>query len=297
MGTDVHIVLVGERTSAIAKDAQARIGDLEARWSRFIATSEVSRLNANAGYPSVCSPETVALVRRAIDAWRVTGGRFDPTVLGAVMRAGYDATFDSLPATRADVGTHDNRTTGTDRIVVDPITNVVMLPANVGFDPGGIGKGLAADIVSGEAMAAGAEGACVNVGGDVRVRGSSPNGNAWQVDVLDPIDPLLVRSAVVLADGAVATSSRARRAWTVGSQRRHHLLDPANGSPVENDVVAVTVVASDGWRAEVLAKAAFVSGVREGLGFLDRSGVEGAIFDTNGALHTTTGWDVFAAAA
>ena len=59
------------------------------------------------------------------------------------------------------------------------------LPAGIRFDPGGIGKGLAADIVTEELIAAGAAGALVSVGGDVRVRGESPGGTAWDLAIDD----------------------------------------------------------------------------------------------------------------
>ena len=40
----------------------------------------------------------------------------------------------------------------------------------------------------------------------------------------------------------------------------HHLLDPRTGLPGESGVASVTVIAGDAWRAEVLAKAAFLAG-------------------------------------
>lgn len=292
MGTDVHVVLVGGPAD-LGDRVEARIAELEAKWSRFLEPSEISRANANAGYPTVVSPETVALVRRALDAWHVTGGRFDPTVLGAVRRAGYDASFESLPTERAEVDSPDARRTGARDVLVDAAAQVVVLPDGVGFDPGGIGKGFAADIVSGEAIGAGALGACVNLGGDVRVRGVAPSGGAWRVDVLDPWTDA-VRARVAIADGAVATSSRVRRAWTVDGDARHHLVDPASQAPVHNDVAAVTVVAREGWRAEVLAKAAFVAGVHEGLALVEGAGAAGAVFDAGGTLHRSLGWDRFA---
>src|SRR3954464_4275841 len=96
MGSDAHVVVVGPRH--LAEHAELRIADLERRWSRFDARSEVSALNRHAGDPVVVSPETLELVERALDAWRLTGGRFDPTVLGALLRAGYDRSFDELEA-------------------------------------------------------------------------------------------------------------------------------------------------------------------------------------------------------
>ena len=61
----------------------------------------------------------------------------------------------------------------------------VRLPAGTGFDSGGIGKGLAADLVAVEVMAAGADGVCVNLGGDLRVLGTSSDGS-WTVAVEHP---------------------------------------------------------------------------------------------------------------
>src|SRR5207245_497499 len=89
---------------------------------------------------------------------------------------------------------------------IEVTDNMVRLPPGVGFDPGGIGKGLAADIVTDELMQAGADGACANLGGDVRVRGAGPTGAAWTVSVEHPWSE---RSIIHLglADGAVATST------------------------------------------------------------------------------------------
>ena len=94
MGTDVHVVVHGP--VELVELAHEQIDDLEQRWSRFLPASEVSELNRRAGTWVHVSPPTVELVSRAIEGWRVTDERFDPTVLGDVVRAGYDRTFDEL---------------------------------------------------------------------------------------------------------------------------------------------------------------------------------------------------------
>src|SRR5690349_10249920 len=95
MGSDVHVIVVDGRPG-LGEWARGRIDELERRWSRFRPDSELSRATAFAGSWVTVSPETVLLVDRAIEAWRFTGGTFDPTVLGAVIRAGYDRSFDEL---------------------------------------------------------------------------------------------------------------------------------------------------------------------------------------------------------
>src|SRR3954465_7445923 len=95
MGSDVHVVVVGGTVGS--PPLPPGLGaELEARWSRFLDDSEVTRMNREGGRPVVVTGATLALVERALEGARVTGGRFDPTVLRAGERAGYDRTFDRV---------------------------------------------------------------------------------------------------------------------------------------------------------------------------------------------------------
>ena len=188
MGTTVHLVVHGD--PSLLGIAQDEVHRLEGRWSRFLPTSEVSRLNRRSGEAVVVSPETLELVERACTAARVTEGRFDPTVLGDVLRAGYDRSYEELVAvppstTVAGPGTASTLRRGVDDIEIDRASSTVRLPAGTGFDPGGIGKGLAADLIADAVDARGAAGVLVNIGGDLRAIGCGPDGDDWSVD-LDP---------------------------------------------------------------------------------------------------------------
>ena len=98
MGCDAHLIVVGGADGLI-DGARARVEQLEQRWSRFLDTSEVNALNRRAGEFVIVSSDTVTLIERAIDAWRLSGGAFDPTMLGAVIRSGYDRSFELLGTT------------------------------------------------------------------------------------------------------------------------------------------------------------------------------------------------------
>src|SRR4051812_14620460 len=103
MGSDGHLVVAGD--PKLLRRARIRLDELEARWSRFVPASEVSRVNRHAGEPVAVSADTRLLFTRALDGWRLTGGGFDPTVLGAMLRNGYDCSFDELPCDRAGART------------------------------------------------------------------------------------------------------------------------------------------------------------------------------------------------
>lgn len=285
MGTTAQVVVVAPEVPARAAAAWARrrLERLEAHWSRFVPTSDVSRCNAADGAPVVVAPETVALVERAVEGWRRTGGRFDPTVLAALCAHGYDRDFAAL-SPDAGTGARGGPAPGCGGIVVDRTAGSVRLPPGVGFDPGGIGKGLAADLVVRDLLERGAEGACVSVGGDLRVAGRAPHGAGWVVDLEHPLTGRTM-AQVRLREGAVASTWRTRRVWGPPPARRHHIVDPSTGDPASSGLAGVSVLAGRAWWAEVLAKAAFLDGLPAGAALLREHSASGFLVDDDGTIH------------
>jgi thiamine biosynthesis lipoprotein len=287
MGTQVELLAVGLPSGALTA-ARRRLVELEARWSRFRPDSEISTLNRAAGRPVAVSPETLTLLALAVLGWQTTGGRFDPTVLDALEAAGYDRSFDQLPADRH--GTADHRPAlgpapGLAAIRIDTEAGTVTLPVGTRFDPGGIAKGYAADLLCADLRAGGAAGACVNVGGDLRVSGTSPRGGPWTIAVPHPHGGQA--ATLELTDGAAATSSPLRRAWHAAGRPAHHLIDPHTGQPADTGILQATVVAAEAWRAEVAAKAAFLAGLPDALPLATRLGTEALVIDQDGGIHLT----------
>ena len=291
MGTSVHVVIHGDPD--LADLAELELRRLEGLWSRFIPTSEICQLNDHAGQWVTVSPETIELVERAILAHALTGGRFDPTVLGDVIRAGYDRSFDLIDGDGPrDRGPSSDLDQGVDGIDVDAGRSSVRLPAGVGFDPGGLGKGLAADRVAALLDAEGVAGALINLGGDLRATGYGPNGDDWTID-LDPAATGTPLARVSIEHGAIATSTVLRRRWMVAGTDAHHLIDPASGLPSSSGVVAASVLTAHGWQAEVLAKAALIAGLDDGLALITSLGADGLLVDDTGGLHPTPGFTRF----
>ncbi|HMC52626.1 MAG TPA: FAD:protein FMN transferase [Acidimicrobiales bacterium] len=295
MGTEAHVIAVGdkERLEDVLRQATRRVEELEAKWSRFRPTSELSRLNAAAGRPVIVSPETFEAVARAVHAWYVTGGRFDPTVHRALIEAGYDRTFRDVPSDSSARDHGPVPVPGCGEIGLSRSVNAVTLPPGVTLDLGGIGKGYAADLIVRDMLRWGATGASVSLGGDVRVRGESPFGPAWVVIVENPLQPGDELDRLVLGDGAVVTSTRLMRTWKRNGAEQHHIIDPTSGCPAWTGVAAVTVVASEASWAEVLAKAAFLAGVEEGLALLRTAGLTGFVIEDGGRVHRVAGLEVF----
>ena len=293
MGGGAHVVVVGGRHAVLVEEACRRLDDLEARWSRFRADSEVMMLNGMPDVPVVVSPETFELISKAVFGWRETRGRFDPTVFEAVVANGYDRSFELIGGGGPHGPLPSAASPGCQRIDLNGESLAVKLPRGVMLDPGGIGKGLAGDIVVRELLAAGADGAMVNLGGDVRAAGRPPEGDGWTILVEDPFDAAKELSRIRLTDGAVVTSSRLSRRWRLGDTDAHHLIDSRTGRPFQNDVAAVTVVAGEGWWAEVMTKSVFAVGVERAADVLVSASA--LVVDVDGGQHASPGfWEVAA---
>jgi FAD:protein FMN transferase len=283
MGTDCHVIVIGGADGSAAA-LRRRVDDLEQKWSRFRDDSEVSRLNRAGGEQVRVSADTITLVRRAVDGWHLSGGSFDPTVLGAVIRSGYAVSFDRLG--REVTAGHSSLGLGVTDLRIDG--DRVTVPHGIGFDPGGIGKGLAADVVAGEAIEAGAEGVCVNLGGDIRVCGAAPDGGGWTIGIEHPWleDPV---GLLGIGNGAVATSTTLRRTWRIDGARQHHLIDPQTGRPSDTDLNLATVVCAEAWAAEVLAKAVLLHGSAHPFDILGGTGAQGLAVGSDGRVGWTPG--------
>jgi len=287
MGSTAELLVWGPNPEPLADWATAEIERCEASWSRFRPSSELAALNhcAGAGAVTVSARLWGALVR-ARRAHLETDGLFDPTVLGSLVALGYDRSFADAPP--ADVASAIGAgAPGFASVGLDDERRAVRLPANVGIDLGGIGKGLAADLVVEGLLARGAAGVCVSMGGDVRVGGPGPDrDDAWEIRVEDPRDD---REAFVfpLVDEALAQSSTLFRRWRRGGREVHHLIDPRTGGPSASGVVCAVVTAREAWHAEILAKAALVAGVDAGIALLERAGADGWLLARDGTAHST----------
>jgi thiamine biosynthesis lipoprotein len=287
MGTEVTVLVLGGPSDAGAR-AAGEIERLEAQWSRFRPTSELCALNDGAGAPVIVAPELFDLVDRAVRAWRDTAGRYDPTVLPAVIAAGYDRDFDAVTTEGAGPAIEPTPAPGCGAIELDRRLHAITLPAGVALDLGGIGKGYAADLVARDLVEHGASGALVNLGGDLRAFGAAPEPHGWVVAVDDPL-ATGTTGMLALTGGAIATSTRLKRAWQRDGRTLHHLIDPRTGRPATSGLASVTVVSGEAWRAEVLAKAAFIAGPTDGGPVVVEAGATGLLVFDDGRVVELAG--------
>lgn len=231
----------------------------ERRFSRFLASSELSQVNEGAGSPTRVSDGFAEVLALALDAFDRTDGLFDPAILRSLENAGYDrdfddVTFDDVP----EAGSTPRPASEAARTprVSESVTlhgNTVSLAPGAGLDFGGIAKGWTADLAA-DAAASVLGWAMVDAGGDMKL---SPGGDGIIVAIEDPQLTDQALTHLTLEAGAVATSSTLRRRW---GAHRHHIIDPRTAIPSHTGVIQATAWGATCAEAEVNAKWALLAG-------------------------------------
>jgi FAD:protein FMN transferase len=247
-----------------------------ARFSRFSPESELSLLNRDprTSVPaSALMAQLAAAVRRAGAA---SGGLIDATLLEQIESAGYSGDMrSSLPLADALRLAPPRRSAGPrvralwELVEVDSEQHVIVRPPGLKIDPGGIAKGLFADVLT--AQLSGHASFAVDCGGDLMLGGADAVARAIEVE--SPFDGSTLHT-FSRAHTGVATSGIGKRAWLdVHGSPAHHLLDPSCGRPAFTGVVQATALAPSALMAEVYAKAAVLSGPAAARRWLRHGGV------------------------
>jgi thiamine biosynthesis lipoprotein len=293
MGNTANIVVIGNQS--LLHTARLRLADLESKWSRFIGTSEISLINTADGKEMYVSADTFTLVRYLVDAQSRTHGLFDPSLLPALIGLGYGVSR-SDSSMKSDIAPNSQWAVPLSETRVDAASGAVRLPRGATLDPGGLGKGLAADIVATELISLGAPGVCVSVGGDMRIAGDSELNGGWSVAVESPFAESTDLTTLFLNSGGIATSSTRGKRWIGTLGETHHVLHPNTATPLSESpgqLVQSTVLASEAVWAEVFATALLVGGLEQGMPLIDQLGMAAMAVTVDGDIIESSMWREF----
>ncbi len=285
MGTRVELLSLPDDAAAVSGLVQPLFEAWDARFSRFRADSELSRLNAAAGSTFRASAQMIEALRISLDAARLTQGTFDPLLGRRIAELGYDRSFELLSEGARRPPMPEWHAGAWREVQLDVAARTVRLPAGSAFDLGGIAKGMAVDAAIDALRAAGVATAAVNAGGDLAVLGTPPREGAWAIAIEGVAEPVL------LERGALATSSVLKRRWEANGELRHHLLDARTGLPADTGILTASVAAASCTAAEVAAKVSLLLGPTEAAQFLASRRLAGLLVLETGAAWRLGEWE------
>lgn len=233
--------------------------EVQATFSHFVATSEVSRINALAvGQVHAPSDAMRKVLSMAAALHAATRGALDPAVLPLLESRGRGCQDNARLASQSKWSAWQVRDDGVQKLV-----------AGAKMDLCSLAKGWAIDEVVDRLKAASFVGAYVDWGGDIKVLGQHPTGRDWNAMIVEP--PPLDRigkesqdssylAVVSLRDGlSIATSGDYRQ--TVGGLS--HIVDARQGRPIvlsPSTLATASVVTQSCMVADGLATAAMSLG-------------------------------------
>ncbi|HHU92158.1 MAG TPA: FAD:protein FMN transferase [Halanaerobiaceae bacterium] len=292
MNTVVQIKLYGEEGDRIIDRSFDRIRNIEEMMSRTLTGSDIYLLNEN--YPSqeyiTVNPDTYKVLERALYFADLSGGKFDPSIGLLVELWGIGTAAARVPSAEEierALSSVDYR-----QILLKPENrSVKLLGEGMKLDLGAIAKGFAADEVGKIMKEEGIESAFVNLGGNVLLIGSKPDGTPWKIGIQDPrFNRGNVMASIELQDKTIVTSGNYERYFEEDGIIYHHILDPETGYPARSDIISVSIVGDSSLDADALSTSVFILGVEKGLELINQlEGYEAMIITDELGVIVTEG--------
>lgn len=291
MGTRVEIKLWWEdaaEAQRLIELGMAEFDRIDAAMSTYRDDSEITHINENAADgPVAVGQELFALIARALEISRLTGGAFDITYdsVGQL----YDYRQNRKPG---DADIRQNLTTIDYRLIeLDARASTIRFARpGVRINLGGIAKGYACESVIALMQGEGVTNALATAGGDTRLLGDRGDG-PWVVGVRDPDDQSGLVTRLAVDNEAVSTSGDYERFFIEDGVRYHHILNPSTGKSV-GGVRSVTIVGPDATMTDGLSTSVFVLGPEAGLALIETlPDYEAIVIDTDRGVRLSTGFD------
>ena len=128
----------------------------------------------------------------------------------------------------------------------------------------------------------------IDLGGNILAMGSKPDGSPWRIGLQNPGSERGVSFGTVeVVDKSVVTSGVYEHFFIQNGKRYHHIMDTRTGYPLENGIVAVTVISrasiiADGWDTTLLCM-----GPVRGLAIAKSLGLDAILVGSDHKLYTT----------
>lgn len=278
MGTRFGIITYTKDESTAkkaAKEAYARVSELNRIMSDYDSTSELMRLCEKAGGDAVkVSDELFTVLARADKVSRESEGAFDVTI-GPVVKL-WRVARKTAKLPNEERLKKARELVGYKNVVLDEKAKTVkLLKKGMQLDLGGIAKGYAGDEMLRVLAKHGLTRSLVSCGGDLVLGDAPPGKDGWTVAIAAVDAKKEGPRYLTLSKAAVSTSGDAEQYVEIEGKRYSHVVDPRTGIGLVGRMSA-TVVAPDGLTSDSLTKVVAVLGPKKGFAIIEKyKGVSG----------------------
>ena len=286
MGTTYSVTYKGDVPS-LQKAVDSLLVEVNNAVSTYVSDSDISRFNQE-GKITTSNQHFIANVEQAYIAYIASAGAFDPTVAPLVNAWGFGWEGKKPEGPAEERLAELLSLVGYDKIEVDRQGESLTVYATVPgmqLDFSALAKGYGVDQVCELLESNGTTDYFVEIGGEVRVSGSSPRGDAWITGISHPSagsNPADFYTRIQLTGAALATSGNYRNFYEVDGRKVWHTIDPRTGNPMENPTLSASIVAPQCIDADALATACMVMGSDRCIEMVQKVQAEAYVLVSNG---------------
>lgn len=265
----------------ILKECEAILKDIDNKMSCQIASSEISKINDNAGKNYVkVSKDTYYVIKESIKFSSMSNDTFDISI-GPIINLWGIGTENARIPSEKEIKDNITLVNYKDILLDDDSHSVKLAKKNMKIDLGGIAKGYAADKIYEHLKDEKLESALINLGGNIYVLGNKENNQLFSIGVQDPTKPRGNSIGnIKVSNKSVVTSGIYERYFEKNNKIYHHMLDPHTGYPFDNNLSSVTIVSDKSIICDALSTTTFGLGVKDGLKLVESLDGVDAIFIT-----------------
>ncbi len=195
-----------------------------------------------------------------------TDGAFDITVAPLVNAWGFG--FQASTSVTTDTIDSLRQFVGYQKLQISHNGDVTKQDPRLMLDCSAIAKGYGVDAVGLYLESQSVTNYMVEIGGEVRVRGTNPDGKTWHIGINQPTEDTLatntqLQDILSVTNIAMATSGNYRNYYVREGRKYAHTIDPRTGYPVSHNLLSATVLATDCATADAYATAYMVMGLEK----------------------------------
>ena len=261
-------------------------------YHEYSGINNLCTLNKNAGGEALeVSPKLIDFLLYAKNLYVLTGGEMN-IMMGAVLSLWHDAreAGNYIPSTEAleEASEHISF----DCLEIDEVNNTVRITdKDARIDVGALGKGYATELAAKHLEGKGVNSYVLNIGGNIRIIGTKPDGSGWGTGIKNPENPSTYIKKITISDTSCVTSGDYERYMTVGGKKYHHIIDKDTLMPAEY-FSSITILTKDSGLADCLSTALFCMSYADGLDLVQSLGnVDVLWVFTDGTTEMTEGFE------
>jgi thiamine biosynthesis lipoprotein len=271
LGTSFKIIYKDSKKRDFHDSVMKIFDEFENSLSLYRKNSVISKVNRNEDV--VLDDYFIKMFNRAREITEQTDGAFDISAAPIFEVWGWGEK-EKIKVTPEMIDSL-KQYTGMDKIRIEGRKTFKTSP-NVRINSNAIAKGYCSDIVAGFIERQGINDYLVEVGGETVLKGKNHLGKDWRIGIDKPFDGNLIpgqslQAIVNISNKALATSGDYRRYYIENGVKYSHTIDPKTGYSAKQNVLSVTVIASDCMTADALATAFMVMGLEKTKQFLQQN--------------------------